>query len=884
LANNAVGQFGAKNMSVRGSACFAFASIATLLSSPLFAATLSPLSTHACNEITNAFISSDHKSQIYRPPINFEPADRDVAPGRLQKARRVPLEFKLTVSELRIGGYVVSGVPTLQVKPDEGASAYYISPSTGHREAVPSICFSDPNFLKNWAYGGERLRLMQGDTLDVRFRSELSYSAQSSSAPSPPANGGAPCQASNIHTHGLLVRPTRGNSRNPYGDYVLDLSVPGAKLAPDECMQHPSRLAHVHGSELSEIHYSIHVPDGKSQDPTIGGSHPSGLFWFHPHPHGYSSSQVRGGTTGLITVGHLSDYASDLNSTSMPKPNIRFFMLKDVQISGVSDRNGEMTGDFNASGYDSSLCPDLTVSPWPIPAECADQTGKQRWVFTINGQQYPQISDIKPNQPEIWRIANASANVTYWLTLQKYGLVATAAKLPDRDSCDPRSDGVPAFQILSLDGVSISQLNSSQPTLCADKLLLMPGSRVEVKINPPKGGGDFELMNVSFSTGGDTWPQLALARITWPAPTITFTPLAVNGVRPSTSNNASLPNATAFAKDQFAKPPSQFSNSCMWSDDWERVILFVKKVGASQESPSVADNEQFGIISGIRQKGAETNQAYFLARGEHIPIRLEGFKALFQSSFDPQNPDQFYTPSYGHARDFGYVCTHLSPKPQTWIIENWTDEDHNFHIHQTRFSPVKYDSVAGQQAYFNFPACGPDVGNCADTNEAAILKFYQGASSDVFHDSVPIPHGVNLGMQGGTPFGCNREPGATGDPSDPNKGGDQPLCNPGRVSITIGFTRPEQVGRFVFHCHILEHEDKGMMAMIDVCDPKKPCDADVQPENHSDLEGFFTRLASTLGLSGVTDNASVTEPFCSSNARTAPSPHPLSFKSRNQQN
>jgi suppressor of ftsI len=27
---------------------------------------------------------------------------------------------------------------------------------------------------------------------------------------------------------------------------------------------------------------------------------------------------------------------------------------------------------------------------------------------------------------------------------------------------------------------------------------------------------------------------------------------------------------------------------------------------------------------------------------------------------------------------------------------------------------------------------------------------------------------------------------------------------------------PVQVGRFVFHCHILEHEDGGMMAPIEV--------------------------------------------------------------------
>jgi hypothetical protein len=36
----------------------------------------------------------------------------------------------------------------------------------------------------------------------------------------------------------------------------------------------------------------------------------------------------------------------------------------------------------------------------------------------------------------------------------------------------------------------------------------------------------------------------------------------------------------------------------------------------------------------------------------------------------------------------------------------------------------------------------------------------------------------------------------------------------------MAFTDPVIVGRFMFHCHILEHEDKGMMAQIEVYDPK----------------------------------------------------------------
>ena len=42
----------------------------------------------------------------------------------------------------------------------------------------------------------------------------------------------------------------------------------------------------------------------------------------------------------------------------------------------------------------------------------------------------------------------------------------------------------------------------------------------------------------------------------------------------------------------------------------------------------------------------------------------------------------------------------------------------------------------------------------------------------------------------------------------------------GEVKIRIPFTNPLMVGRFMFHCHILEHEDKGMMAQIEVYDPK----------------------------------------------------------------
>lgn len=42
---------------------------------------------------------------------------------------------------------------------------------------------------------------------------------------------------------------------------------------------------------------------------------------------------------------------------------------------------------------------------------------------------------------------------------------------------------------------------------------------------------------------------------------------------------------------------------------------------------------------------------------------------------------------------------------------------------------------------------------------------------------------------------------------------------PGQVKVLIDFRDPNIIGRFVYHCHILEHEDGGMMAVAEVVAP-----------------------------------------------------------------
>jgi FtsP/CotA-like multicopper oxidase with cupredoxin domain len=39
---------------------------------------------------------------------------------------------------------------------------------------------------------------------------------------------------------------------------------------------------------------------------------------------------------------------------------------------------------------------------------------------------------------------------------------------------------------------------------------------------------------------------------------------------------------------------------------------------------------------------------------------------------------------------------------------------------------------------------------------------------------------------------------------------------PGSLTVVIPFTDPVIAGKFVFHCHAVDHEDKGMMGVIEV--------------------------------------------------------------------
>ena len=157
--------------------------------------------------------------------------------------------------------------------------------------------------------------------------------------------------------------------------------------------------------------------------------------------------------------------------------------------------------------------------------------------------------------------------------------------------------------------------------------------------------------------------------------------------------------------------------------------------------------------------------------------------------------------------DWGDICT-VKGNVEPWELINYTAEDHNFHIHQGRFA-------IDPNGEFQFPKLKVEAAKYLKQTDTA-LRAFADPSVKVFNDNIPVPRGQT---------DCSDNPNADGCHGQttwecPGKPDDKECPRPGKMSVIMDFSRAEQVGTYVYHCHIMEHEDGGMMAMIRVLCPK----------------------------------------------------------------
>ena len=335
--------------------------------------------------------------------------------------------------------------------------------------------YRDANGYEDYCYtsseGGEAptLRVKPGDLVILRLKNELE-----STAPSKGALGGGssstgmsgmkgkvknPCAgewmtalSTNLHFHGLTVPPTCHKD-----DVLRTMVEPGGPA----------------------FEYRFRIPEDE----------PPGLYWYHPHVHGYTNAQVEGGASGALIVEGI-ERANTLLA-GLPE---RVFVIRDQELihadaepvkSGnvpppivVRDSEGDILNTGTGGGKPAK---DLSINFVPVPFP-----------------DYPPAKIlVKPGERQLWRVLNASA-ITY-VDLQV--LVAN----------QPQPVGV-----VSLDGVPINENGMARNRiLWTSRVMLPPAGRVEFIFKGLAEGqtGSFVTRSVDTGPAGENDPTRPLATI-----------------------------------------------------------------------------------------------------------------------------------------------------------------------------------------------------------------------------------------------------------------------------------------------------------------------------------------------------------------------------------
>lgn len=229
----------------------------------------------------------------------------------------------------------------------------------------------------------------------------------------------------------------------------------------------------------SDFEYRFRIPSDEAP----------GLYWYHPHIHGYSNVQVQGGASGAIVVEGIEQAYPQLAGLAE-----RIFIIRDQPLvhpdaepvpSGnipapvvQRDSEGDILNTGTGSGKPSS---DLSINFVPVSYPAYR----------------PAVIAVKPMQRQLWRVMNASA-ITY------VDLQILVSNVPQ------------PFGVVSLDGVPINENGmAAGRILWEEHVLLPPAGRVEFLFKgiPARAHASFITRSVDTGPAGENDPIRPLATI-----------------------------------------------------------------------------------------------------------------------------------------------------------------------------------------------------------------------------------------------------------------------------------------------------------------------------------------------------------------------------------
>jgi FtsP/CotA-like multicopper oxidase with cupredoxin domain len=361
-----------------------------------------------------------------------------------------------------------------------------VVPEPGELRSENGVLKADLEFRKSVdAHGGARycyisrdgseaptLRVKPGDLVILRLKNELPEDAGPSSRSSPSAGS---LRLAKVGAHQMAMP----------GDCA------GAEMTAD------STNIHFHGLDIPPVCHQDDVLNTMIEPGSrpfeyrfrIPADEPPGLYWYHPHVHGFTKSQVLGGASGALIVEGI-ERANTLLA-GLPE---RVFVIRDQDLehpdaqaihSGntptpVVTRDAE--GDILNAGMDGGKpAKDLSINF--VPVSFPDYQ--------------PAVIRLKPGETQLWRVLNASAITYLDLQLQVNGA--------------PRLVGV-----VSMDGNPINEGGlSANRTIWESHILLPPAGRVEFIVKGVAEGqsGSFVTRVVDTGPAGENDPTRPLATI-----------------------------------------------------------------------------------------------------------------------------------------------------------------------------------------------------------------------------------------------------------------------------------------------------------------------------------------------------------------------------------
>ena len=215
---------------------------------------------------------------------------------------------------------------------------------------------------------------------------------------------------------------------------------------------------------------------------------PPGLYWYHPHIHGFTKAQVLGGASGALivegieravkAVAGLPERVLIIRDQDLLNPNAPPAKWGPVVPKMLIDRDGDAAN--NGTGY-GKPAKDLSINFVPVPYP----------------DYRPAVIEMKPEEQQLWRVLNASG-ITYLNLQLLYGQT-------------PQPLG-----LVAMDGVPLNQNGLARDFVdWQTHLGIPPGARMEFIVKGPPSGVSGLLVTKTVDTGpsGENDPNRALATV-----------------------------------------------------------------------------------------------------------------------------------------------------------------------------------------------------------------------------------------------------------------------------------------------------------------------------------------------------------------------------------